>query len=113
MLHIQTVKKIKRLLKSGNVNQSELARDVGVTPATISFIKSGKIYSDVEPKLPRHRTLNPVLVRKIKRILRKGGVSQSVIARDFGVTPAAISQIKTGRIYADVKLPRRKRAKAA
>ena len=54
-LKLAQVKMIKRMLATGKVNQSAIARKYKVTPALVSFIKYNRVHADVPPKLRKPR----------------------------------------------------------
>lgn len=57
-------KELRRLLKAAQMSQSELAREVGVTPEAVSQWLSGK------------RKMHPVFGKVIREVIQKKGVTQ-------------------------------------
>ena len=58
----------------------------------------GKGVRAVKAKLNREKVL------EIKRLLRRGKLMQTEIAKQFGVTPVTINSIKSGRLWFDIRL---------
>jgi len=101
---------IRKLLVDG-IYQKDIAKQFGVQQMTISNIKTGKHYFDVQSdkidlnKLPlRPGKLCGKQILEVKKML-SNSITQNIIAKKFSVDRGIISKIKNNKYYEDIQLP--------
>jgi uncharacterized protein (DUF433 family) len=86
--------------------QAQIAESFGVTRGLIGHIARGKIWAhvtggEVSGRFQGPRKLDATAVKEAVRRC-EAGETRSAVARDFGVTPALISQVMNGRAWSHV-----------
>lgn len=102
-LTLPDVAEIRRLLKDSNLTMIEIATLYGVDDAVISQINTGRSWrqsadntdTPIRTGNNRNARLTPEQINEIRRLLDIG-ISQTAIAKQFGVGQTAISKIKSG-----------------
>ena len=82
--------------RSSHGTQLEVARELGVSQATISRLRLGANYS-TRPRRNPHRKLTEEQVREIRASDRPFALGKS-----YGVAPMVVAQIRDGLTYKDV-----------
>jgi len=107
---VDQILEIRKLLKNGLL-QKDIAKKFNVHRTTISDIKTGRHYSEMQtprinlknlPKGNHKFSKNQIL--EMRKMLSKG-FSQKIIAKKFNTHQTTISSIKQNKVYADVQLP--------
>ncbi|MDC3413897.1 HNH endonuclease [Terrihalobacillus insolitus] len=98
---------IKRLLNETNLSTAKIGKMFNVSGNTISAIKHNRTWSHVGNKIINKETnykkkLTETEVKKIKQLLSENTITQSEIAKMFGVTVPNISSIKNGKSWTHV-----------
>lgn len=93
---------VKALLLEGYSNRA-IAELYGISNVSVHAIRHGQAHREVEPaasveRRPQRRRLTPEAAAEI-RSLAEGGVPDARIAAQYGVSPAAVWAIKTGRTH--------------
>ena len=104
---------IYKLAHSGELSDRAIAERYGIATSQVSSIRQGITWSAVTghkhtPSGPlageRHPNskLSDDEVKEIYRMAHEGELSQAQIARDFGVSPMTVTNIKLGKSWASV-----------
>jgi hypothetical protein len=84
----------------------EISKEYGVTIATCSAIKNGKVWAHLGISAPhKHRSGRPdrkQIPAEIIRAIRADSRPQRKIAEEYGVQQQLVSKIKTGKVWGDV-----------
>ena len=106
---VEDIINIKTRIASGKWGiLAELAREYNVTHSTLQQIRDGKAWAHVQVEGLENNYKKSVHfdeddVREIKKRLASGGYGiVSQIAREYGVTPQSIQQIKDGKSWAHI-----------
>jgi DNA invertase Pin-like site-specific DNA recombinase len=108
-LTAEDIPEIVRRYKAGEA-QKEIAKDYGISSATVSGIIRGKYWSHVtaQLRLPRprkntgQRKLDEQTVRMIRAAYLRGETQQG-LAVEHGISKALVQQIVTGRAWKHVQ----------
>lgn len=93
----EQVEAVFALYKSGNVRQKDIARQFGVSQSAVQLVLSGKNWGRTPVPNMRHapkrtlRKLSDDLRTRLIADYRAGGVSQSVLAKRYGVSQQYVS----------------------
>ena len=104
-LTLVQVERIRKLLKDPNrkVTKERIAAMYGIAPMTLYRIQSGEIWATKGNPLPYQKKpvvrLDSKSLNDIKRKLLQTNAVQSVIAKEYGVSPTVINRIKQGKTY--------------
>ena len=104
-LNLVQVERIRKLLKdpARKVTKERIAAMYGIAPMTLYRIQSGEIWAAKGNPLPYQKKpvirLDAKSLNDIKIKLLQTNAVQSVIAKEYGVSPTVINRIKQGKTY--------------
>lgn len=97
----EEVVEMRERYAAGEISQPQLARQYGLTQATVNDILTGKRWQHVGGAITKRgrKSLNAGQVNQIRSLL-KNGVPRADIARRFGVRWQSIEDIRSGKSWA-------------